>query len=257
VTCRRTLDLTRRQWLISLAAVLAAGRVGATPGAGAFQPRLLDVGGFALDRARRDGAAHWAFELMRRTSAPALQMVSQVKPVASALLQSPFVLWSGATMPRQLSVAELGALREFLLLGGVLVVDDQRPDVGEFSRAAESQLATLLPGQRPRELEPTHVLYKSFYLLERPVGRLLGPSRIRTLASSGQLKVLFLQHDLLGALAREGNGWALSVEPGGEAQREAAIRFAVNLAMYLLCSDYKDDQVHASWLMRRRSRREP
>jgi hypothetical protein len=27
----------------------------------------------------------------------------------------------------------------------------------------------------------------------------------------------------------------------------------VNLAMYVLCSDYKDDQVHAPWLMRRRA----
>jgi hypothetical protein len=32
---------------------------------------------------------------------------------------------------------------------------------------------------------------------------------------------------------------------------------AVNIAMYVLCSDYKDDQVHAPWLMRRRAQRRP
>jgi len=64
-----------------------------------------------------------------------------------------------------------------------------------------------------------------------------------------------LSHDLLGALARREGGWALSVEPGGERQRQYALRLAVNLAMYVLCSDYKDDQVHAPWLMRRRARR--
>jgi hypothetical protein len=32
------------------------------------------------------------------------------------------------------------------------------------------------------------------------------------------------------------------------------MRLAVNLAMYVLCLDYKDDQVHAEELMRRRGR---
>ena len=37
------------------------------------------------------------------------------------------------------------------------------------------------------------------------------------------------------------------------AQRERVTRMAVNVAMYVLCSTYKDDQVHAPALMRRRS----
>ena len=41
--------------------------------------------------------------------------------------------------------------------------------------------------------------------------------------------------------------------PGGDLQRERAIRLAVNVAMYVLCSNYKDDQVHAPFLMRRRA----
>ena len=44
----------------------------------------------------------------------------------------------------------------------------------------------------------------------------------------------------------------LSVVPGGEVQRERAVRMAVNIAMYVLCSNYKDDQVHAPFLMRRK-----
>jgi hypothetical protein len=56
------------------------------------------------------------------------------------------------------------------------------------------------------------------------------------------------------ALARRGDGWAHPVEPGGQEQRERALRFAVNIAMYVLCSDYKDDVVHAPFLMQRRGR---
>ena len=63
-----------------------------------------------------------------------------------------------------------------------------------------------------------------------------------------------IEHDLLGALARsEDGGYALETETASYEQRQHAIRFAVNIAMYLLCSDYKDDQVHAPFLMRRRA----
>ena len=43
-----------------------------------------------------------------------------------------------------------------------------------------------------------------------------------------------------------------SVTPGGERQREYAARLAINIAMYALCLDYKDDGVHILEIMRRR-----
>jgi hypothetical protein len=49
----------------------------------------------------------------------------------------------------------------------------------------------------------------------------------------------------------------LPAVPGGEPQREQAIRLAINIAMYVLCSNYKDDQVHAQFLMRRRAGASP
>ena len=65
--------------------------------------------------------------------------------------------------------------------------------------------------------------------------------------------MIFSQHDLLGALARSSGGvHPLSVTPGGEPQRERAVRLAVNVAMYVLCSNYKDDQVHAKFLKGRK-----
>jgi hypothetical protein len=86
----------------------------------------------------------------------------------------------------------------------------------------------------------------------------LGPPHVEAIVRGRSAQVIWTAHDLLGALARSaGGGWALEVAPAGHEQRERAIRFAVNLAMYLLCSDYKDDQVHAPWLMRRRAGRRP
>jgi hypothetical protein len=39
--------------------------------------------------------------------------------------------------------------------------------------------------------------------------------------------------------------------PGGEMQREMALRFGVNLVMYALTGNYKTDQVHAPALLER------
>ncbi len=57
-----------------------------------------------------------------------------------------------------------------------------------------------------------------------------------------------------GALAQGPTGkYELPVVPGDEVQRDHAVRLAVNIAMFALCSNYKDDQVHAPFLMRRRA----
>ena len=39
--------------------------------------------------------------------------------------------------------------------------------------------------------------------------------------------------------------------PGGEPQREMAIRFGVNLVMYALTGNYKADQVHVDAILQR------
>jgi Domain of unknown function (DUF4159) len=63
---------------------------------------------------------------------------------------------------------------------------------------------------------------------------------------------VYVQSDLGGALERDDVGnYTLDVVPGGARQREMAQRLAVNLVMYALCLDYKDDQVHAPFIMRR------
>jgi hypothetical protein len=42
-----------------------------------------------------------------------------------------------------------------------------------------------------------------------------------------------------------------AVEPGGEVQRELAMRFGVNLVMYALTGNYKADLVHVPHILER------
>jgi hypothetical protein len=224
---------------------------------GAFNPRLLRAGVQQALGVRSSGPGRWSWELVRRTSAPARLVPAEVAADRPALQAEPFVIWAGATDPGPLSAAEVRGLTRFVRLGGVILVDDSNPAVGAFVRGAKRELARVLPEAAPVRLDPGHVIFKTFYIVDRPVGRVLGPPEVSAIVRGKNAQVIFLEHDLLGALARSGEGFALETEPGGIEQREHAIRLAVNISMYVLCSDYKDDQVHAPFLMRRRARQKP
>ncbi|MBI3201252.1 MAG: DUF4159 domain-containing protein [Myxococcales bacterium] len=254
------MKLSRRHVLAGLASLasVAPGRARAFGDAGAFHPRVVTSGGAKLDPERSSAPARWAYELVRRTSAPGRLSSASVAFDQPAFAAEPFAIWAGASALGPLSGPERRGLDRFLKMGGVLVVDDLAPASGAFGESARREVRRVLPELAPVELDPTHVVFKSYYIVDRPVGRVQGPARIEALIRGKYAQVFLLRHDLLGALARSrGGGFSLDVDPGGVAQREQAIRLAVNIAMYVLCSDYKDDQVHAPWLMRRRARRRP
>ncbi len=224
---------------------------------GAFDPRVLLAGG--IDRpARASAPGRWSWELVQRTSAPARLKPTQVRADDAAVVDGPFLWLSGETALQPLSPQEIAGLRRFFGLGGILLVDDAGVSgdgaPSAFGRSAREQLARVLPDTSPIALGQEHVLFKSFYLLRRAEGRVAGPRTLDAIVRGGQAQVIFSSHDLGGALARGVTGaWENPVVPGGDLQRERAIRLAVNIAMYVLCSNYKDDQVHAPFLMRRRA----
>ncbi len=224
---------------------------------GAFDPRPLLAGGLK-DTASPNGASRWAWELVQRTSAPARLRTVPVRADDPAMLRAPFATWSSTKAGERLSTAEVANLRRYFALGGILLIDDPAPAAdgtpSAFGEYAKREIARVLPEASPIELDGEHVLYRTFYLLRRAVGRVEGRKTARAIVQSGKAQVIFLENDLTGALAKGPTGaWEQTVLPGGETQREEAVRFAVNIAMYVLCSNYKDDQVHAPFLMRKRA----
>src|SRR5690606_30135013 len=113
-------------------------------------------------------------------------------------------------------------------------------DTGAFGRAVKREIARVLPEGAPVPIGPESVVFRSFYLLQRAVGRVEGPPKLEAIVRGGLPQVIFSAHDLSGALARGEGGPSVDVTPGGEGQRERAVRLAVNIAMYVLCSNYKD-----------------
>ena len=253
------------QSLLGLLALAAAPKSALAFGEeGAFNPRVLLTGNARWEGVRTTAPARWAHELVQRTSAPARLNPTTVRADDPSLLAEPFAYWGGDSNVPPLTEREVSNLRRFIALGGVLLVDDFAPlgagegdPGGSFGRAAKREIARVLPEGSPIAIGTENVVFKSFYLLRRAVGRVEGPPKLEAILRGGLPQVLFSAHDLAGALARSESGvHPVAVSPGGESQREKAVRLAVNIAMFVLCSNYKDDQVHAEHIMKRRNMRD-
>lgn len=196
-----------------------------------------------------------AWEIDKRTSIATVAETPEVRLSDKAALRRYPLLFLGGdrafAAPRE---DDLAHLRSHLALGGMLVIDssDSRPG-GGFDQSVRSLLKRLWPSEPLKPLSADHVLYKSFYLLRTPVGRVATVPFLEGIERDGRLVVVYSQNDLGGAWARDAFGqWEHEVYPGGEHQREMAFRLGINLAMYALCLDYKSDQVHLPFILRRR-----
>lgn len=262
---RGRLRLTRRELGLGLARAAAAACAGGAAAAfaprpalafgeeGAFNPRIVLTGDRKWEGVRTTAPARWADELTRRTSAPGRLRPTIVHADDKELLEEPFAVLAGASELSPFTSKEVSLFKKYFAMGGLLFVDDFEPDKGTFGKSARREIARVLPESSPIAVGTENVLFRSFYLLKKATGRVDGPNKLDVILRAGTPQVVFSSHDLCGALARESSGSnSMEVSPGGESQREQAIRMAVNVAMYVVCSNYKDDQVHAEHIMRRR-----
>ena len=224
---------------------------------GAFDPRILLAGGIAR-AAHASAPARWSYELAQRTSAPARTTPSTVRADEPAVTNAPFLYFSGDQAMSDLTAGEVTGLRRFFALGGVMVVDDagagndgEPSAFGRTARRADSSASS--PIRPPfRSVRSTSSSSRSISCTA-PKGGCSVRRRSTRSSAAARAQVIFTSNDLGGALAGRPGLWEAPVIPGGDIQREHAIRLAVNIAMYVLCSNYKDDQVHAPFLMRKRS----
>jgi hypothetical protein len=235
--------------VIGLAIPLSGRAIGE---ATAFEFRGLAVRGLGAEpRSTARKRISWA--VRTRTSVETNLDPQRVSLMEPTLFEQPFLYLAGRGAFPPPSDAEIERLSRFLRFGGFLLVDDASPDESGFDASVRAMLARTLPTDRLAPIDPGHVLYRSFYLIDRPVGRVRGPGALEGIELRGRLAVVYSRHDLGGAWARDNLGtYDHPVVPGGDAQRETAYRLGVNIVAYVLCLDYKDDQVHAPFIMRRR-----
>jgi Domain of unknown function (DUF4159) len=253
--------LSRRELLGSGVAgvTLAVARRALAIGPGTkFRLGHLQLGAGASWNPRPSALRRMAWEIEKRTSIDVELEASVVTPTSDMLFETPFLYLAGDRAIDLPSNAGIEALRRFLTFGGFMLIDSAEGTAdGAFDGSVRKLVNAIFPPNgNAKGLEivpPDHVVYKSFYLLDKPLGRLSIAPVMEGVVRDGRLVCAYIANDLGGAWARDDFGnYDFPCEPGGEKQRELAFRMGVNLVMYALCLDYKSDQVHVPFIMKRR-----
>ncbi len=179
----------------------------------------------------------------------------------------PLIYWPVTGSQAQLSATALAKVDAFMRNGGTIVFDTRDQDtalsVGNGSLILRRLLAGLdIPPLQP--LNQDHVLSRTFYLMREYPGRWASgrvwieakqsteDGSASTTASDGVSPIIVGGADWAAAWAQDSEGRAMAaVVPGGERQREYAIRFGINLVMYTLTGNYKADLVHVPHILER------
>ncbi|MCE9522940.1 MAG: DUF4159 domain-containing protein, partial [Alphaproteobacteria bacterium] len=184
----------------------------------------------------------------------------------------PLIYWPVTSQQAQLSAQALAKVDGFMRNGGTILFDTRDQDTSlsiSVGRAASGSiiLRRLLAGldiPPLQQLTPEHVLTRAFYLLREFPGRWASgrvwveakqtgeDGAASSTASDGVSPIIVGGADWAAAWAQDDNGRPLAaVVPGGERQREIAMRFGVNLVMYTLTGNYKSDMVHVPSILER------
>jgi Domain of unknown function (DUF4159)/Aerotolerance regulator N-terminal len=184
----------------------------------------------------------------------------------------PLLYWPMDPREGNLSPQAVSKLTEYMKDGGTILFDTRDLTLGPVRGADSPGEQTLrrltakldLPPLQP--IPSAHVLTKAFYLLQDFPGRWdggrvwvealpppdpdAGPEPAR--GGDGVSPVIIGGNDWAAAWAVDSSGRPLvDVSPGGEEQRELAVRFGINVVMYALTGNYKSDQVHVPALLER------
>lgn len=215
----------------------------------------------SLSHAARSGALDSLLaEVAQRTSISTSARSQTVSLRMDQLFEHPLLFLPADGPLPSLTVEETTILAAWLRRGGTLVVDWQGGGSGleEFRTGVESFAAALFPGGSIERVPRASVLYRSFYRLKHATGRVRLVDDLYGVVIDGRYAVVVSFNDMVSAVERAADGsYKYEVLPGGASQREDAIRFLVNLVVYSLCLDYKDDKVHLDYLRSKRNWRLP
>lgn len=249
--------MTRRQLLAALAALPAAGALASRRARAIGERSLVSMGQLKHGSGwndRPEALRRLLWEVKRRTSINAATSAVPLTLHDDEIFYQPLLVLSGSGSLPPLDEKSRARLERHLRFGGMLWVDAPSPNDG-FAKDARALLQDLLPPATLEPLPKEHVLFKSYFLLDRAFGRNEEETKVLALSTGERTAAVLTQCDVLGALERDRFGtWRFECVPGGERQRERAFRFAVNLVMYATCLDYKEDQVHIPFIMKKSRR---
>jgi hypothetical protein len=228
-----------------------------------FRLAYVRTGDASVDAASRAGLVGLSDALDRRTAVePGNPLGVDIE--ADEVIFFPLLYWPVTADEPPPSPQAVGRINRYLETGGTILFDSRDGDAGMpgpygGAALAAEQLRRLTAGLEMPPLvpiPPDHVLTKSFYLLHEFPGRwnvgTLWVEPADDHVNDGVSSIVVGANDWAAAWAVDDEGRPLyAVVPGGEGQRETALRFGINLVMYVLTGNYKSDQVHVPAILER------
>jgi len=232
----------------------------------------VETGNPRVDAVSRAGLAGLSAALFSRTAVePGEPMAVSLEEDELALF--PFLYWPVTEGQRLPSDAAYARLNDYLRHGGMILFDTQDAQLGGAGASTPNgrvlqRIATRLDVPPLEPAPADHVLTRTFYLLQDFPGRWAGGEVwVEAAAQAEEVEGLPFRNlndgvtpVVIGA-ADWAAAWAVndSGQPmfpvgrgiAGERQRELALRFGVNLIMYVMTGNYKSDQVHVPALLDR------
>lgn len=234
------------------------------------------TGDASTDDTSRQGLAGLNRVLAQRTAVEPGEPMG-VDIVKDEIAFYPVLYWPVLANARELPAPTLAKIDAYMKQGGMIVFDTRDYQTGlptgGFGGGGQSggALTRLIGSLDLPRLEPVpegHVLTKSFYLLRTFPGRwdggqlwveadtgtsvAAGKGERKAQHADGVTSIIVTSNDFAAAWAMDDRGRGLyPVQPGGEQQREMALRTGVNIVMHALTGNYKADQVHVPALLER------
>ncbi|MEQ1505060.1 MAG: DUF4159 domain-containing protein [Myxococcota bacterium] len=242
--------MNRRQLLVGGASLAVASR------ARAFgEPSRVDIAEIDLGQGTLSRPNAWKrllYEVKGTTSVECEARSVRLKPEDPALFEHPFSVLIGSGGFAMPSDAGLEQIERYLSYGGFLVVDDTTAaENGPFDQSVRELVERMFPTRPLGPLPSDHSVYRSFFLLKEPLGRVDRFPYLEGVTSDTHSPLVYVRNDLSGALDRGDDGRSINpCVPGGESQRREAIKLGINLVLYSLTSNYKKDQAHVKQLMK-------
>ena len=192
------------------------------------------------------------YEVIQTTSVECVARSVRVEPTAEELFEHPFSVLLGADGFDRLSDDGVEQLSRYLSYGGFLFIDDvSGSESSDFDDSVRRLVRRVFPTRPLSPLPADHSVFRSFFLIERPLGRVDHFSFLEGVTVGNLSPLVYCRNDLSGALDRGDDGrHRFSCVPGGDRQRREAVKLGLNLIMYSLTANYKRDQAHVQELMR-------
>lgn len=215
--------------LLVLGPSLAAGPAGAATGSDGFQMARLKYGGGGDWYSNPTSLPNLLTELRSRTPIRVADLLEhRVELLDEALFSYPLLYMNGHGEIR-FSQAEVERLHEYLGRGGFLWADDNYG----MDRAFRREMAKVYPEGQFVELPFSHPMFGSFYDLPNGLPKIHEhdgkPPQALGIFHRGRLVVLYTYESDIGDGLEDPE-----VHNDSETVREQAMRFAINLVVYVM-----------------------